>query len=287
MNSPTAIHFSTICQPSQRALTYSVKMLLLIISSPNSSANDAASVLLPLPVFPINAMFNIMNKYNLLDLKNTNILGKYFDKMLSEFLRDINWQWWVSQALATVSIIFCITAMQQKKTTGMLWHRTIYSLIIFGGGCFLGKLPVMIMLGVAFLRNAILLGISYKADISKKIKWSVFAVLAVSLIALNIVFWENLLSILSIAVGLAFLTAFIQSKPVNVRRISIAAASISIVFYALAFSPVNAIINVAVLISSIIALVRFDRKKIQYKIQEYSYSLNDKVVPQTKKLIDN
>ena len=164
----------------------------------------------------------------------------------------------------------------------MLWHRTIYSLLIFGGICFLGKLPAMIMTGVAFVRNGVLLGISYKANISKKIKWSIFAALAASLIALNIVFWENFLSILSIAVGLAFLTAFIQSKPVNVRRVSIGAAALAIIFYILVFSPVNAVINVAVLVSSIVGLVRFDKKKVQNKKQQYSYSLNDKIEPLAK-----
>ena len=149
---------------------------------------------------------------------------KPFDEMLQEFVAGINWQWWASQGLAVVSIIFCITAMQQKNTTDILWHRSIYSLLIFAGGCFLGALPAMIMMGVAFVRNFILLLLSYKKDASKAIKISIFAVLAASLIALNIIFWENILSILSIAVGIAFLIAFIQSKASNVRRVSIVAA---------------------------------------------------------------
>ena len=188
-------------------------------------------------------------------------MGSYFDKMIAEFLQDISWQWWVSQALALVSIIFCVTAMQQKKTSDILWHRVIYSILIFAGGCFLGKLPAIIMMGVAFLRNAVLLILSYRAKTPPIMRWSVFAVLAASLIALNIIFWENYLSILSIAVGLAFLTAFIQSKAVNIRRVSVLAACIAIVFYTLLFSPVNALINVAVLISSIVGLVRLDRQK--------------------------
>ena len=119
----------------------------------------------------------------------------------------------------------------------------------------------MIMIGMGFVRSVILLILSYKADISKAIKWSVFGVLAVSLIALNIIFWENYLSLMSIAVGMAFLTAFIQSKPANVRRVSIVAASLAIIFYILSFLPVNAVINISVLVSSIVGLVRLDRKK--------------------------
>ena len=189
-------------------------------------------------------------------------MGEYFQKMINEFISDINWQWWVSQGLALVSIIFCITAMQQKKATGILWHRTIYSLLIFGGGCFLGKLPAMIMMGVAFLRNVVLLFMAHKEGKIKILaKWSIFGLLAASLITLNIIFWENLLSILSIAVGLAFLAAFIQKEPVNVRRISIVAAILAIVFYVLVFSPVNFAINIAVLVSSIVGIVRLDRKK--------------------------
>lgn len=189
-------------------------------------------------------------------------MSEFFSKMIAEFVQDaMTWQWWVCQAFSTVSIIFCVTAMQQRKTTDILWHRSIFSLLLFGGVCFLGKLPAMIMIGMGFIRSVILLILSYKAELSKLIKWSVFAVLAVSLVVLNIIFWENYLSLLSIAVGMAFLTAFIQSKPANVRRVSIAAASLAIIFYILMFLPVNAVINVSVLISSVVGLVRLDRRK--------------------------
>lgn len=174
----------------------------------------------------------------------------------------MTWQWWVCQAFSTASIIFCITAMQQKKRTDILWHRSIFSLLLFGGVCFLGNLPAMIMIGVGFLRNLVLLILSFKTNLSILIKWSIFVALAVSLIVLNIIFWENYLSLLSIAVGLAFLTAFIQTKPVNIRRVSIVAASLAIVFYILSFLPVNALINLSVLISSIVGLVRLDKKNI-------------------------
>jgi len=185
--------------------------------------------------------------------------------MITEFIADISWQWWVCQAFSTVSIIFCITAMQQRKTTDILWHRSIFSLLLFGGVCFLGKLPAMIMIGMGFVRNVILLVLSYKTKISGGIKWTVFAILGVSLAALNIIFWDGYLSLLSIAVGMAFLTAFIQSKPANVRRVSILAASLAIIFYILMFLPVNAIINLSVLISSIVGLMRLDRKKLDRK----------------------
>jgi|GEM_PF-3087735 len=201
-------------------------------------------------------------------IPNTNAMID-FNKMIAEFLQDTaTWQWWVSQSFALVSIIFCTTAMQQKNTTDILWHRTIYSLLIFAGGCFLGKLPAIIMMGVALIRNIILLILSYKTKISKVIKNLIFTALAASLVALNIIFWENYLSILSIALGLAYLIAFIQSKPINVRRMSIVGASISIVFYILVFSPTNALINIAVLISSIVGLYRLDRHK--NKVSEVS-----------------
>ena len=188
-------------------------------------------------------------------------MGGFFNKMVSEFVQDITWMWWVSQGFALVSIIFCVSAMQQKTTTDILWHRTIYALLIFGGGVFLGKLPAMIMMGVGFIRSLILLVLSYQPQTPQMIKRLIYAALAVSLVVLNIVFWENFLSLLSIAVGLAFLTAFIQPKPVNVRRVSIVAAGLAIAFYIMMFSPVNAVINLAVLISSIVGLARLDRGK--------------------------
>lgn len=191
-------------------------------------------------------------------------MGEYFKKMASELFQNMTWQWWVAQSLATISIIFAFTAMQQKKTTDILWHRSIYALLVFAGGVFLGKASVMIMLGVAFIRNLILLLLSYKDNNKaafQKIKWTIFAVLGVSLIALNLIFWENHLSLLSMADGLIFLTAFIQSNPANVRRICIVGASTSIVLFVLILSPVNVVINLAVLISSIVGLLKIDKQK--------------------------
>jgi hypothetical protein len=196
-------------------------------------------------------------------------MGEYFKKMVSELFQEITWQWWVAQILATISIIFAFSAMQQKNTTDILWQRLIYALFVFAGGVFLGKVSAMIMLGVAFIRNFILLLLSYN-DSGKKgfqiVKWSTFTILAVSLIALNIIFWENYLSILSMIDGLIFLTAFIQSKAVNVRRITIAGAISSIIFFILIFSPVNVAINIAVLISSIVGLVKIDKKAKQKSV---------------------
>jgi hypothetical protein len=195
-------------------------------------------------------------------------MGDWFKKMVSELYQDMNWQWWVAQGLATVSIIFAFTAMQQKNTTNILWHRSIYALLVFAGGVFLGKASVMVMLGVSVLRNIILLGLSYhdnnekkNKSLFKKIKWTTFALLAASLIALNAVFWEGYLSILSMVDGLIFLTAFIQSNPANVRRITIFGAISSVAYFVLIFSPVNIVINLAVLVSSIVGLVKLDKKQ--------------------------
>ena len=185
-----------------------------------------------------------------------------FNEMVREFLQSTaEWQWWVSQAFALVAMIFSITAMQQKSTTRILWHRSFYSLLLLCGTFFLWKLPAIIMVGVGLLRTLVLLYLSYKSKVSKNTKRWVFAGLAAILITLNIIFWENVLSILSIAVGLAYLIAFIQQKPVNIRHITVAAASIGIVFYILVFSPMNAVINLSVLISTVVALFRIDKPK--------------------------
>jgi hypothetical protein len=186
-----------------------------------------------------------------------------FSKVFSEFLQSLStWPWWVSQVFALVGMVFCITAMQQQKTTSMLWHRSIYSLLIFFGVCFLGQLSAIVLTGVAFVRNIVLLVLSKHEKVSKETRVSIFIILALSLILLNLWFWENYLSFLSIALGLAYLTAFAQSKPASVRKISLLAASIAIVFYTLIFSPVNVLINIAVLVSAIVGLRRFDRKNV-------------------------
>ena len=180
--------------------------------------------------------------------------------MWSEFLSGLSWQWYVSQGLTALSIIFCITAMQKTKLTDMLWHRSLYSLLLFAGACFLAELPAMIMIGIGFLRTLVLLILSYRENAKQRTRIIVFCVLAALLIGLNIIFWEGWLSILSIAVGILFLFAFIQTKSKNVRRITCVAATVAIVFYMASFMLVNALINLAVLISSIVGIFRLDKK---------------------------
>ena len=167
--------------------------------------------------------------------------------------------WWIAQSFAVASIYFAFSAMQQKTTTDILLHRSTYALLVFAGSVFLGIASAMIMLGVAFVRNMILLLLSFR-DV-RVLKYVAFVILAISLITLNLIFWQSHLSILCIADGLIYLTAFIQSRPVNVRRICMVGSVTSITFFILIFSPVNIFISLAMLISSIIGLIRIDKKK--------------------------
>lgn len=183
--------------------------------------------------------------------------------MVSELFQDMTWQWWIAQSLAVFSIFFAFSAMQQKSTTDILWHRSLYAILVFAGAVALGQPSAMIMLGVSFIRNIILLSLSFSSARTlalKRIRWATFSLLAASLVTLNLVFWDGYLSILSIVDGFIFLIAFIQTKPVNVRRICVIGSLSSITFFILIFSPVNVVINLMVLISSIMGLVKIDKQ---------------------------
>ena len=193
-------------------------------------------------------------------------MNGYLLKMWNEFISGLSWQWYVSQGLTNVAIIFCITAMQKTKLTDMLWHRSLYSLLLFAGVCFLGELPAMIMIGIGFVRTLVLLILSYKENATQRTRVIIFVTLALALIGLNIGFWEGWLSALSIAVGILFLLAFIQTQSKNVRRVTIVASSVAIVFYLLSFMLVNALINLAVLISTIVGILRLDKRERKYTI---------------------
>ena len=80
----------------------------------------------------------------------------------------MSWNWWVSQVLAFVGLVFVVTSNQQKTTIKLLLFRNLATLFVFVGVCFLGELSAIIMGGAGVLRNLVSLVFAIKKSTDRK-----------------------------------------------------------------------------------------------------------------------
>ena len=173
----------------------------------------------------------------------------------------MTWQWWVSQGFAVVGLVFIVVSMQQKTRVRILFFNLVATAFLLASVCFLWQLSAIVLMGVNTVRNITALGFACYPNTKRVYIWLTSAVLAIALIALNIVFWKSWLNILSITIGIGFIVAFMQTKPKNLRAIIVGVRLVAIVYWGLLLAPINASIEVIGLISTIVGIVRFDLKR--------------------------
>ena len=81
------------------------------------------------------------------------------------------------------------------------------------------------------------------------------------IVVLNIIYWNNLLNLYSIVLGTLNIITFMQTKASTIRKYSVVTGILSIIYYILLNSPINAITDTVGLISTIIGIIRLDVKK--------------------------
>ena len=173
----------------------------------------------------------------------------------------MSWNWWVSQVLAFVGLVFVVTSNQQKTTIKLLLFRNLATLFVFVGVCFLGELSAIIMGGAGVLRNLVSLVFAIKKSTNKTAKVLASVVISILLVVLNIIFWKSLLNLYSILLGIWMVIAFMQEKAKTIRAFGLVAEIFSIIYFILLGSPVNIIIEVFGLISVIVGIIRLDINK--------------------------
>jgi hypothetical protein len=171
------------------------------------------------------------------------------------------WQWWVSQIFAALCLFCIVVSMQQKKRVTILTWNLIGTVFALTSVTFLWSFSAMILVGVATVRCITSLLFAIYLNTPKWVFYVTNCVLATAIIALNIVFWQGYLSILSMIVGIGFIISYMQTTPKNIRRTIVPIRIISTIYYFLLFAPVNAVIELTALASAIIGIIRFDTKK--------------------------
>lgn len=178
---------------------------------------------------------------------------------------DITWQWIVSQIFALIGLVYLCFSFQQKTSIKLILLRNIATLHVFTGLCFLGNLSAIIMCGAGIVRNAVSLYFSFKPKTKNIIRYLLFLIIAILLVVLNIIFWENYYNLLSIFLGLMLIYTFMQVKPAKIRIWSIISGVVAIVYFCLLFSPINIIIEYVGVISALVGIIRLDRNKNKEK----------------------
>lgn len=172
----------------------------------------------------------------------------------------ITTNWIINQVFAFISLIICVISFQQKTTKRLLLLRNFATLSCFIGLCFLGNISAIIMCGAGVIRNLVTLYFAYKPSTKKIYKIISSILIVLLLIILNIIYWTNYYNILSIVVGTFAVITFMQEKPSTIRKFSVVAEILYIIYYGLLLSPLNVVIEAVGLTSAIIGIIRIDKK---------------------------
>lgn len=174
---------------------------------------------------------------------------------------DITWQWIVNQCFAFVGLIFIFFSFQQKSAKKLILLKTLATVSVFIGLCFLENISSIILCGAGVIRCLVTLYFAYKPDTKKIYKYIASAFIVLLLCVLNIIYWNNFYNLLSIIIGIFTLITFMQEKASTIRKLSIISEILLATYFALLFSPTNVIIEVVGLISAIVGIIRLDLKK--------------------------
>lgn len=172
-----------------------------------------------------------------------------------------SWQWWVSQGFGLVTLVIIAISMQQKCKVRLMWFRVFAVCVALVGVSFLGALSAIIMVGAGVISNLVLLYLAYKPDAHKVIKFGSGFFVVMLVVVLNIIFWENYLSGMSIAVGILMFIACLPEKAATVRKLLIPAQVLIVTYWILLLAPIQAVVDIVVFVSAIVGIVRLDMKK--------------------------
>lgn len=172
----------------------------------------------------------------------------------------MTWQWVINQILAFIGLIFVVISFQQKDSKKLIILRNFATLFVFIGLCFLGNISAIIFCGAGVIRNLITLYFAYKPNTKKILKYLSSGFLVLLIIVLNIIYWKNYFNLYSMVLGTVAVITFMQTKASTIRKFSVFAELLSIIYYALLLSPINVVIEVVGLISAIVGIIRLDIK---------------------------
>ena len=170
-------------------------------------------------------------------------------------------EWILNQVFAFIGLIFVVISYQQKDSKKLLIFRNIATIFVFIGLIIYGNVSAIIFCGVGAIRNLVALYFAYKPNTNKVYKYIASVILALILVVLNIIYWNNYLNIFSMVVGIVAIITFMQNDAATIRKLSIVLEVLSITYYSLLLSPTNVAIDIIGLTSAIVGIIRLDRNK--------------------------
>lgn len=173
----------------------------------------------------------------------------------------MNTQWILNQVFAFIGLIFVVISFQQKDSKKLIIFRNLATLAVLIGLIIYGNVSAIIFCGVGAIRNLVALYFAYKPNTNKIYKYIASGILVLTLVILNIIYWNNYLNIFSIVIGTMAIITFMQNKASTIRKLSVILEVLSITYYSLLLSPTNVIIEVIGLTSAIIGIIRIDQNK--------------------------
>ena len=163
----------------------------------------------------------------------------------------------IGQILGGIAVILGFISFQQKTQRGIIIYQIVTALV-FAGNYFLIGAPTGAALNLLGLINCVVCYIRNKRNITNPVWPIVFSVI---IIIASILTWENIYSIF-ITIGLVILNlSFAFKNPQSTRKVSLVKSPLCIIYNAAVMSVGGVVFECAVLISSIIGLIK-NREKI-------------------------
>ena len=180
----------------------------------------------------------------------------------SSFLPDFSsLSWWVSQIGPIILLVCLIVSMQQRTRKKLMWWNTTGMFVSFIFTFFLGVIPVIILVGINLARNIVVLIFSHFEKVDRWIEWTAGILLIIALVVANIIFWNGIMSIASIAVGTAFILAFFQPTPKRMRFGLALVRFPAATFHFFGGNFTQVITELVVFTSGLVGIIRLDIKR--------------------------
>ena len=163
----------------------------------------------------------------------------------------------IGQILGGIAVVLGFISFQQKTQRGIIIYQ-IATALVFAGNYFLLGAPTGVVLNLLGLVNCVVCYFRDKKNINGMLWPAMFSVI---IIIASILTWENIYSIF-ITIGLVILNlSFAFKNPQSTRKVSLVKSPLCIIYNAAVMSVGGVVFECAVLISSIIGLIK-NREKI-------------------------
>ena len=166
--------------------------------------------------------------------------------------------WWIAQIILVIVSILGIIGVQQKRKSVILAFYTANTLLAAVAVAMLGSYSASIVL---MILTALAIT-SHQYDIrNKKVPIWLILVFIFVIVSAGAVFIHQPADVISIFASVSYVIAIFQKKEANLRRFTLLYLCFWVTFDVLVFAAAAIVTDSIQVISTIIAIMRLDRKK--------------------------